>query len=477
MQGEQTRLLHNKGTYGRVGVPPVGTLHLGYVDEFLLQSRMANADLVKYALADVVENPGLITDIGMKAVNEVFSCIKYLAIYNCPHLHNPYNWISDHSRWTRLVDINLVRCHALKLDSFGQFIELLPSLEFISLDQMFREPPKGCARVGLSAGTGIGVSSALVSNQNSNNDDNNAQNNNANIHDNNHHHPDDSDEENDFWQDLQPGEQQFAADALNEMEDIVQEDGEVVAESGNNTPAHSQAIIPVDVDEEQAGPSGLQRVVKPTPITVHDSESDDEEDSLELQEVWIPKNGTRRYSEREEKTAESVQSRELSVSGKGKTPLRKRYNSHQMGQSKQFPLEESSCEKGCQVTSEQIKADMKAARDIPEKKKNKDVYPSCSSTTASTVGNSSSHSTASQSPDFERTVNSGGSSEPSPTEVDVSRQCACSPGGSEDSEAMEEGDAESSSAPDAAVTGPRNPKGELAGVLMRNVLQPAEPVL
>lgn len=147
--------------------PQFETLHLGYVDEFLLQSRMANADLVKYGLADVVENPGIITDIGMKAVNEVFSCIKYLAIYNCPHLHNPYNWISDHSRWMRLVDINLVRCHALKLDSFGQFVELLPSLEFISLDQMFREPPKGCARVGLSAGTGIGVSSALVSNQNS----------------------------------------------------------------------------------------------------------------------------------------------------------------------------------------------------------------------------------------------------------------------------------------------------------------------
>ncbi|KAF6280651.1 F-box protein 38 [Rhinolophus ferrumequinum] len=298
--------------------PQFETLHLGYVDEFLLQSRMANADLVKYGLADVVENPGIITDIGMKAVNEVFSCIKYLAIYNCPHLHNPYNWISDHSRWTRLVDINLVRCHALKLDSFGQFVELLPSLEFISLDQMFREPPKGCARVGLSAGTGIGVSSALVSNQNSNNDnDNNAQNN-ANIHDNNHHQPDDSDEENDFRQDLQPGEQQFAADALNEMEDMVQEDGEVLAESGHETPAHSQAVIPVDGDEEQAGPSGLQRVVKPTPITVHDSESDDEEDSLELQEVWIPKNGARRYSEREEKTGEPVQSRELSEVAKTK---------------------------------------------------------------------------------------------------------------------------------------------------------------
>ncbi|XP_041497397.1 F-box only protein 38 isoform X2 [Microtus oregoni] len=428
--------------------PQFETLHLGYVDEFLLQSRMANADLVKYGLADVVENPGIITDIGMKAVNEVFSCIKYLAIYNCPHLHNPYNWISDHSRWTRLVDINLVRCHALKLDSFGQFIELLPSLEFISLDQMFREPPKGCARVGLSAGTGIGVSSALVSNQNSNNDnDNNAQNNNANIHDNNHHHPDDSDEENDFRQELQPGEQQFAADALNDMEDMVQEDGEVGAESGSDVPAPNQGLLPMDADEEQAGPSGLQRVVKPPPITVHDSESDDEEDSLELQEVWIPKNGARRYSEREEKNGDSVQSREPAVSGKGKTPLRKRHNSHQTGPSKQFPLEEGSCEKGCQVTSEQIKADMKAARDIPEKKKSKDVHPSSSSTSASAVGNSSSSSTASQSPDFVRTVTSGGSSEPSPAEVDVSRQCVCSPAGSEDSEAMEEGDAESSVCP------------------------------
>lgn len=37
------------------------------------------------------------------------------------------------------------------------------------------------------------------------------------------------------------------------MEDMVQEDGEVMAESGHETPAHSQAVVPVDVDEEQAG--------------------------------------------------------------------------------------------------------------------------------------------------------------------------------------------------------------------------------
>uniref|UniRef100_A0A3Q4GH29 F-box protein 38 n=1 Tax=Neolamprologus brichardi TaxID=32507 RepID=A0A3Q4GH29_NEOBR len=141
--------------------PQFETLHLGYVDEFLLQCKMSHSELVKYGLADVIENPGIITDIGIKVVNEVFTNIKYLLIYNCPHLHNPHHWITDQSRWSRLVDLTLVRCHAIKLESFSQFVELLPSLEFICLDQMFREPPKGCARVGLSAGTGIGVSSAL----------------------------------------------------------------------------------------------------------------------------------------------------------------------------------------------------------------------------------------------------------------------------------------------------------------------------
>ncbi|NXX92447.1 FBX38 protein, partial [Centropus bengalensis] len=218
--------------------------------------KMSNGDLVKYGLADVVENPGIITDIGMKAVNEVFSCIKYLVIYNCPHLHNPNNWITDHSRWTRLVDLTLVRCHAIKLDSFSQFIELLPSLEFISLDQMFREPPKGCARVGLSAGTGIGVSSALVSNQNSNNDNDNnnnhQNNNNPNIHHNNHQHPNDQNEENELRQDAQAEEQQIAAEALNEMEEVAQEEGMAAVQGQNDFSAHSQAVVPMEVDEEQA---------------------------------------------------------------------------------------------------------------------------------------------------------------------------------------------------------------------------------
>lgn len=56
--------------------------------------KLSHAELIKYGLADVMENPGIITDVGMKAVNEVFPSIKYLVIYNCPHLHNPHSWIT-----------------------------------------------------------------------------------------------------------------------------------------------------------------------------------------------------------------------------------------------------------------------------------------------------------------------------------------------------------------------------------------------
>lgn len=56
--------------------------------------KLSHSELVKYGLADVIENPGIITDIGIKVVNEVFTNIKYLLIYNCPHLHNPHHWIT-----------------------------------------------------------------------------------------------------------------------------------------------------------------------------------------------------------------------------------------------------------------------------------------------------------------------------------------------------------------------------------------------
>ncbi|KAL4631528.1 F-box only protein 38 isoform X2 [Arapaima gigas] len=318
--------------------PQFETLHLGYVDEFLLQCKMSHSELVKYGLADVIENPGIITDIGMKAVNEVFTSLKYLVIYNCPHLHNPHNWFSDHARWNRLVDLTLVRCHAIKLESFSQFIEMLPSLEFISLDQMFREPPKGCARVGLSAGTGIGVSSALVSNQNSNNDNNNNhhQNNNnaaanaapANI-------PPHNEENQEGREVVQAPHQDDREQEVNNVDEVVQENMEVeaameVAVPEQDPPGPSDAVDQTRaVDHERAGSSACMRVST--------DPNRSRQCRTKCEAAWWPQQQYPSFS--------------CKCVCKGKTPLRRRG----------APPQEHSCEKGCQVTSEQIKADMKAA--------------------------------------------------------------------------------------------------------------------
>lgn len=41
--------------------------------------------------------------------------------------------------------------------------------------------------------------------------------------------------------------------ALNEMEEVAQEEGMAVEQGQNEVSAHSQAVIPMEVDEEQAG--------------------------------------------------------------------------------------------------------------------------------------------------------------------------------------------------------------------------------
>nr|XP_054594860.1 F-box only protein 38 isoform X2 [Nothobranchius furzeri] len=351
--------------------PQFETLHLGYVDEFLLQCKMSHSELVKYGLADVVENPGIITDIGVKVVNEVLPNIKYLLIYNCPHLHNPHHWMSDQSRWNRLVDLTLVRCHAIKLPSFSQFIESLPCLEFICLDQMFREPPKGCARVGLSAGTGIGVSSALVSNQNSNNDNNqhHPPNNEANVppppppppHNNNNQRP------------QQPHAMEINGmeeDDMDEEDEAVYEEEKAEAqinvedkEGGLGMDDPSGQVGPsAPPDEEQAGPSGLNQQCRPTYGAAHKpppviSDSDSEEEEGLVSRLMPPS---------------SFLHPDSCPKGKGKTPLRRSSTAAASDQSKPRLLQ-SSCEKSCQVTSEQIKADIKAATESSGRTSNKEM--------------------------------------------------------------------------------------------------------
>uniref|UniRef100_A0A7N6BIM0 F-box domain-containing protein n=2 Tax=Anabas testudineus TaxID=64144 RepID=A0A7N6BIM0_ANATE len=280
-------------------------------------------------------------------VNEVFTNIKHLLIYNCPHLHNPHYWITDQSRWSRLVDLTLVRCHAVKLESFSQFIELLPSLEFICLDQMFREPPKGCARVGLSAGTGIGVSSALVSNQNSNNDNNN----------NNHHHH--NNEAN-----LPPA----PPPVINNNNQRLQQQQH-----------HNVLIIFISIDISFAppGPSGLVQQCRPSgtivpkpPLVISDSDSEEDEvisdQETNVNQQCPHQNHLNLYV----------------LPGKGKTPLRRNNNvAVSVGQTK-AQVSESTCEKSCQVTSEQIKADMKAAAENSWRTTSKGITIEAGETTA-----------------------------------------------------------------------------------------------
>ncbi|XP_054647675.1 F-box only protein 38 isoform X2 [Dunckerocampus dactyliophorus] len=355
--------------------PQFDTLHLGYVDEFLLQCKMSHSELVKNGLADVVENPGIITDIGIKVVNEVFSNIKYLLIYNCPHLHNPHHWITDQSRWNRLVDLTLVRCHAIKLESFSQFIEALPSLEFICLDQMFREPPKGCARVGLSAGTGIGVSSALVSNQNANNDNNN----NNNHHHHHHHHneanlppspppPPVNNNQRQQQQHNAPAEVNGVEDEEENVGVDVKGAERAVADDVTGPSRPNASPQPPEDDEEQAGPSGLVQQCRPPGVTIpkpppvlSDSDSEEEEG---LTSRLTP--------------ASCSQQPISTTEGKGKTPLRRSTNvpasaTVSLNGDGKPPTSVGSCEKSCQVTSEQIKADMKAASDNSRRTSSKGV--------------------------------------------------------------------------------------------------------
>ena len=43
------------------------------------------------------------------------------------------------------------------------------------------------------------------------------------------------------------------------MEEVAQEEGMAAGQGQNELPAHSQAVVPMEVDEEQAGNSVLER--------------------------------------------------------------------------------------------------------------------------------------------------------------------------------------------------------------------------
>ncbi|GFS98146.1 f-box only protein 38 [Trichonephila clavipes] len=156
-------------SYAECKFPKLKNMHLGYVDKLEFGAEWSNESLLSMGLAEVPDTPSSLTDSGMKVISQLFPNIRSMTVSNCPHLMAMDQWSSRIAgvpqTWRELVDLTLQRCHCLQLPSFALFIAFLPKIEVVLLYDMFREPPKGCSHVGLSAGTGLGMSSAVVSNQ------------------------------------------------------------------------------------------------------------------------------------------------------------------------------------------------------------------------------------------------------------------------------------------------------------------------
>lgn len=213
--------------------PEFETLHLSYVDAFPPPGKWTNEELVSNGLADIVESPAMITDIGMRLAGLVFTKVQALHIYNCPHLCLPMLWLSDSQSWQFLRYLHLRRCHAIRLTEFCKLLPQLPMLETLVLEQMFREPPKGCSRVGLSAGTGLGVSSALVQNTTNEGGNQDIANNNppAAAANQNIAHDDNDDDEDDMFvndQNLDAGVNDLEGNDAVDADDLGDDDLEIV---------------------------------------------------------------------------------------------------------------------------------------------------------------------------------------------------------------------------------------------------------
>lgn len=62
---------------------------------YMFVGKWTSEELSALGLAEVTESPSMITDIGMRAAGRAFPTLKYLNIYNCPHIQMPSTWFSQ----------------------------------------------------------------------------------------------------------------------------------------------------------------------------------------------------------------------------------------------------------------------------------------------------------------------------------------------------------------------------------------------
>ncbi|KAH3794565.1 hypothetical protein DPMN_148102 [Dreissena polymorpha] len=147
--------------------PGFEKLCLGWTDTFPYPDRdvWTNARLSATGFQEELDSVAWITDAGMRMVGQNFAGTRTLEISHCPLLSNPILWFTPGQQvFHHVSEVTLRDCHGLKCERLISLLTFLPTLEYLTLVDMFKEPPKGCSRVGLSAGTGLGAATSLMNN-------------------------------------------------------------------------------------------------------------------------------------------------------------------------------------------------------------------------------------------------------------------------------------------------------------------------
>ena len=119
--------------------PRFECLHLGYIDDFPEKGRYTEEELLEYGLSFEREQSPTLSDRGMKLALQVFPHVRYLAVCNCPNLRNASLWCTPNLTCMALRDLTLSKCKNLSLEHASQFIQLLPAIEYLHIEHMFKK--------------------------------------------------------------------------------------------------------------------------------------------------------------------------------------------------------------------------------------------------------------------------------------------------------------------------------------------------